>query len=245
MNAGYSYYLYIMKGDEWKIYDRSNFKPIPPGGGAEGIVNDKTGNIWLKSGQYIRRLKGENFDKSYYLPDYGFSSGYIISMVFDLNNALWLSISMNNGKYDIIKIVEDTVSFRLSSTDMLSGRKNPKLAIDSMNNVWISTDSGLTKYDGRTFTDYNKSNTIIKVQSHQYLSAGAKYLWVSGTDSTLYKYDYKQNIWHEIKLKRYPDAGINGLVAYKDKAFISRSHFGISIVDSTEFFLVIIRLILI
>jgi hypothetical protein len=123
-------------------------------------------------------------------------------MEIDRDNSIWLSTRLPDDSHDVVKIAADTVSFRLSLSGMLKGRRFPILAIDSLNNVWIATDSGVTKYDGKNFWDYNENNSIIRGREHFDISAGKKFIWMIGPDSTIYKFDIDKDEWMTLHYKK-------------------------------------------
>lgn len=95
------------------------------------------------------------------------------------------------------------VSFRdLTVKDGLSQNSVVSIAQDSIGYLWFATQDGLNKYDGRTFTYYNKQYQDVTRSS--YAQLGQVYtdtygdLWSYSSNSIIEKYNYKTQVFDSI-----------------------------------------------
>ncbi|RJQ65076.1 MAG: T9SS C-terminal target domain-containing protein [Stygiobacter sp.] len=73
------------------------------------------------------------------------------------------------------------------------------IAIDSTNCIWIGTDTGLSKFDGKTWNIYNKANGLISNSITSISIDVNNNVWI--IDSCISKYD--GNRWHHYNDKIY------------------------------------------
>lgn len=95
---------------------------------------------------------------------------------------------------------QDQVTFRqLSVKDGLSQNSAISIIQDSIGYLWIATQDGLNKYDGRKFTRYPFQ--FVDITRPDYSHLGKLYLdrqhqlWIIPTDNVLYKYDPESDVF--------------------------------------------------
>jgi hypothetical protein len=97
------------------------------------------------------------------------------------------------------------------------GKGIKDLAVDEQGVLWIAADKGLLKYDGNTFTRYDKKVSGFK--NANVLCCVGKTLWV-GTNDGLFSYD--GNTWmHYGKKEGLKEYHINCIAAYNGKVYVS------------------------
>ena len=113
-----------------------------------------------------------------------FPSGQINEVVADKNNNLWLA-SNNKG---LIHITNDKVIKTLTIKNGLRSNQINDVELDLYNNIWIATANGLSKYDGRSITNYTTKDGLPRDFISSVYADDVGNIWL-GTRVGLVKYD--------------------------------------------------------
>ena len=120
------------------------------------ITEDSKGNLWLGSGsglsKYNSAIAHPDSNKLFtnFTTAQGLSQNTVNSIVEDDKGSLWFGSSGKGlSKYDGSSIVSYTVDQGLPFSQVWS------IAEDRKENIWFATSSGISKYNGRSFINYN------------------------------------------------------------------------------------------
>ncbi|HNP20001.1 MAG TPA: two-component regulator propeller domain-containing protein [Fulvivirga sp.] len=151
--------LYKLINESFVFYGKQHGLNVLP---VTSIVEDKNQNFWFGSfGSGLERLGNGNFE-NYGLSEH-LSSMYISASACDSSGNLWFG-TRGSGlmKYDPTTAQSDGNDFKyITSKDGLIYDFIRQLFIDSENNLWVGTPSGISKYDGVNFENYNTSNGLM------------------------------------------------------------------------------------
>ena len=161
--------LSLYDGSQWNKWDHKN------GLGADyEVVKDD--NI----------LATDSFQGSHHnvhsndLPNTGHSNyrpNYIVSMLLDKKNRLWIGtwgggLSMFDSKSKVFR--------NFTVKDGLPGNYILALNQGSDGNLWIGSNKGLTRFDGKLFKTYSKINGLISDYVFSIEFAINNFIWVGG-----------------------------------------------------------------
>ena len=130
---------------------------------------------------------GRSNNASYYFKqiaiEQGLSQSSINSILCDHKGILWIGTKSGLNCYD----QHELKSFfnEKDNKYSLPGNYIQFVAEDSLNNLWVSTNKGLVKYN----PDYNNFDPIIKEKIFSYLCIPGGILF--GGEKTLYRFDYQ------------------------------------------------------
>ena len=139
---------------------------------------------------------GRSNNASYYFKqiaiEQGLSQSSINSILCDHKGILWIGTKSGLNCYD----QHELKSFfnEKDNKYSLPGNHIQFVAEDSLNNLWVSTNKGLVKYN----PDYNHFDPIIKEKIFSYLCIPGGILF--GGEKTLYRFDYKNKNTERILL---------------------------------------------
>jgi len=139
---------------------------------------------------------GQCNNASYYFKqiaiEQGLSQSSINSILCDHKGILWIGTKSGLNCYD----QHELKSFfnEKDNKYSLPGNHIQFVAEDSLNNLWVSTNKGLVKYN----PDYNHFDPIIKEKIFSYLCIPGGILF--GGEKTLYRFDYKNKNTERILL---------------------------------------------
>lgn len=83
---------------------------------------------------------------------------------------------------------QDPFSIQFSITDGLPSNEVYDIEIDSLQQIWISTDRGVCKYDGYKFTTYTTKDGLSDNTNFEIYKDSKNQLWFSGYNQTLSYY---------------------------------------------------------
>ena len=114
---------------------------------------DDSQHIWIgTNGGLVKIDKSENVTTYYNKANSGLPQNSIQTLALDKNKNLWIGTYAGLTKYD----GNDWNQFNLSNSDIPTLKIN-SMAFDSDQNLWMGTaDSGLVKFDGSTWSVFNK-----------------------------------------------------------------------------------------
>ncbi|MGB3948190.1 MAG: two-component regulator propeller domain-containing protein [Bacteroidia bacterium] len=151
------------------------------------INQDKDGNIWIGSTDGgVSKYNGSYFTN--YTEKEGLANNLVYTIYCDEQNKLWFATSgggvsvYSNGKF--IKTINKASG--LSSDVVFS------IVQDKQNNYWFALDNGISKYDGKIITNYNKHPLINKKVFFSSLLDSKGIIWFGSINEGILKYDGKK-----------------------------------------------------
>lgn len=130
--------------DSWTVDDGLPINTIV------SIIQSSDGYLWLGTFNGLVRFDGITF-KTYQAAEYpGLVSNRIIDIYQAKDGSLWLETEQNQ-----VIIFKDGVFKRLTAEDGLNGSRVTLVHGDNAGNIWVGTESGISKYDGVTFSPFN------------------------------------------------------------------------------------------
>lgn len=168
-------FIWIVSNRQLLRYDGLKFRAFDKGnigGTLYGLIEDSDGTMWIPSiGAGLYSFNGDS------LKSYSSSSGDLVKAIEIRNDTLYL------GMYgDGLKLFyQDSVIAHYTVDDGLVGDEVWTIEKDASGNFWIGTNSGLSYFDGKTFTNFTTENGLPynNIRSIEVLENGE--VWV-GTD---------------------------------------------------------------
>jgi signal transduction histidine kinase/ligand-binding sensor domain-containing protein len=197
------------------IYNKHAFKFQPiksskyiegslSGGNVFGFEHDNNDNLWIGTdgdGLNVLKHPKENLFKNKYerveLKAGDRAIKKIKSLKIDRHNTLWIG-TWNDGLFKMDLATKKYEQFLNIPNDdqSLIGNEVMLLAIDSLDNLWIGTFSGLDCYNLKTkvFTHYktlNIPNTVLQDDRITAIHSHRNHLWIAHEILGLYEFNYK------------------------------------------------------
>ena len=143
-------------------YDGKSLINYTPDGESwfRGLLEDKNGNIWVGTRyQGVYRYDGKSFTKI--LQNGSFDSYTVLSIIQDKSGNIWFGTEAGDQSKRETEggvWVYDGTSFKnFSKKDGLSHNGVCSLLEDTAGNIWVGTrDTGLCRFDGKTFTSFSE-----------------------------------------------------------------------------------------
>ena len=159
-----------------------------PGADAFRVVYETSkGELWTGSEKWVMRVTKDGWDWQTPQPQFEFSN--ITGMAEDKAGTLWVS-SENHG----IACYKDSAWTQYTMAQGLASDFILNLAIDLHGNIWVGSFSGISRFDGKTWTNWS-SETDPKVGTSVYCDpAGVVYSAIKGGVSI-----YRNNTWEVLK----------------------------------------------
>ena len=148
------------------------------------IQEDKNRNIWISTFDGgLTCFTGKNF--IHYTSDEGLGNNSINSMIVDREDNIWLGLNNNNGLHRI-KIN----SFRHFTENQGLNNWSGRIAEDRKGNIWFGgCYTGLTKYDGQTFTNYSSKEEVIRDCPTPIFEDNQGDFWIGTRDEGIAQFD--------------------------------------------------------
>jgi ligand-binding sensor domain-containing protein len=150
------------------------------------ILQDKNDNFWLATWEGIIFYNGKHFI-NITLKE-GLEPFHIFSILEDKSGDLWFG-TINGGlfRFDGLSFITYTIKDGLPSNIILC------MLEDQTGNIWFGTEDGVSRYDGKVFTNFSKQdgltgevNSIVQDKSGKFWF-GTRY----GVTSDVIQYDGK------------------------------------------------------
>ncbi len=161
---------------DYTIYNTSN-----SGIGSNYIGDikiDANGALWISSYSGVTTFNGTTWT-NYNTGNSGIASNAIVEIEIDGLGKKWMA-SQNNG---IILLNGNTWTNYTTSNSGLPNNAIVCIDVDSNNNLWVATASGLSRFNGTTWTTYNSLTNINSIEIDS--SNG---VWVT-SNGVLYKFN--------------------------------------------------------
>jgi len=142
------------------------------------IKTDANGLLWISTTNGVVSFNGTTFTK-YNTSNSGIPSNIILETEIDGQGRKWIA-TQNNG---IALFNANTWTNYTTANSGLPNNTINCIAVDSANNLWVATPSGLTRFNGTTWTTYNALTNINSI--------GIDYtngVWVTN-NNILYKFN--------------------------------------------------------
>ncbi len=107
------------------------------------IIEDKKGNIWIGSQDGLWRCDPLSGMKTKLTSNF---IGYIFE---DRTGNIWLSEGTLNGAYMTLSRYNGNTFTKIDSSRQVFG-----IIEDGDNNIWFGTENGISRYDGKSFTNF-------------------------------------------------------------------------------------------
>ena len=165
------------------------------------IDSDNIVWIGLGRGKGLDRFDPKTETFSHYVLNEDTSFGFIRTVTMDSFGTLWIGTE-NKGLTKFIPAVNKTnnpetfVNYQYDKNipNGLSNNAINMIYEDRSGIIWIATDDGLNKFNGRIFTVYRQKQGLAGNRVVGILEDKQGYLWIS-TDKGLSKFDSKQEIF--------------------------------------------------
>jgi len=152
------------------------------------LCEDKHGNLWFGTGGAgAMRYSGGIF--TYFKDVDGFGNGNIFSIAESNDQSIWVGTA-TDGVY-VYKPSDEELGIKpknLTSLQGLAGN-NVRAMVSDGKNMWLGTDKGLSKYDGKNFINFNAQNGFRGNEIRSLLKDSKGNLWVGTFGQGVAKYD--------------------------------------------------------
>lgn len=120
------------------------------------VIQDRKGNIWIAAFDGIFRYDGKSFTNV----TSKVSSARFFSVLEDRKGNFWFA-SVGSGVY-----YYDGISFRhLTTKEGLANDRVTNIYEDKTGNVWFGTESGVSRYDGKSFRNFKMAEAAPVIQT--------------------------------------------------------------------------------
>ena len=140
-------------GQHFTNFTREDGLPMPA---ALQIAEDKNGNIWFAGTNYLSRFNGKRFT-NFKMPGEPPES-WIGPMIIDRAGFIWFASGHGLHKFDPSSKIKNSDSpghiiAHYTTKQGLAGNYISCIYQDHEGEMWVGTDSGVTRFDGQHFTN--------------------------------------------------------------------------------------------
>ncbi|MEN8221618.1 MAG: two-component regulator propeller domain-containing protein [Acidobacteriota bacterium] len=136
-------------------------------------IEDSAKNIWIGTPNGLNMI-GSGSEIRTFTKKNGLSDNYILSLFEDSEQKLW--ITTNGGGISVLSRGRFST---LKARDGLPSNIVFRVHEDRDKIFWISTSGGLSRYDGKSFFNYSKSNGLPDNAVFQVLEDGKGRMWLT------------------------------------------------------------------
>jgi signal transduction histidine kinase/ligand-binding sensor domain-containing protein len=158
--------------------------------GIYGLAQDTSENLWINTGSngkenMIYKYDGSKFTL-YHLPFFINSNSGVYA---DRAGNIWLS-SNDSGVYKYKPGEKDSLVIicHYTTSNGLAANNVETFKQDNAGNFWLGTDNGISKFDGKNFTNYRVKQGLVNNSISCIDEDGDDNIWI-GTDSGVSKFD--------------------------------------------------------
>lgn len=131
---------------------------------------------------------------------------------------VFTSCGVNKPKEKSDKKTQKVKIFNKSNSNLISNNLN-KIIIDSNERIWIGTrDEGLVRFDGKEFTNYNKSNSLVKGHYiYDLYQDELNNIWISFVDPLTGTIKYSNEDWSQFPNNDFAELNFTSYPIFGDK----------------------------
>lgn len=189
--------IYKYNGLNWMNYNTTNSEL--PSNGIYNLTLDNNGTLWAATGGGLAKFDGIKWS-TYNIENSGLPSNVLLSLEADIDGFLWIGYLENYmSKFDLntTKLVK---TYELSNSSIGNNRVE-SIAEDSYSNMWISSYSLLSKFDGKEWFTYETTNfDLLDLSFTRIYEDSLMVLWKGSNLLILFR-DKKEWVVSEIKNK--------------------------------------------
>ncbi len=159
---------------------------------------DHNGIIWIGTTNGLNALSPDGTIKQY-TRDHGLSNDYIMCIYEDENNILY--VGTDGGGINIFNKERNKISY-LKTENGLAGNVVFKIMKDKEGIMWINTGTGVSRYDGNKFVNYNVGSGLKSDSIFQLLEDNQGRFWMTSTKSVSYAKKFDMNSYAKNAIKK-------------------------------------------
>jgi ligand-binding sensor domain-containing protein/signal transduction histidine kinase len=188
------------------------------------IVTDSLGNLWFGTAAGgVSRYDGRNFTT--FTTAHGLGANGIGSMTVDRSGNIWFGtfgggLCMFDGK-------SFTNHWKFHASFIYS------VIEDKAHFIWIATNYGIYRYDGKTFINYTAANGLAGVNAQCIIEDKDGYLWIA-TDGGISRFDGRNFVNYKTD-NGLVNNSVNVIMQDKSGTFWIGTHRGVSRFDGKHF----------
>lgn len=139
------------------------------------ILEDEEGDIWFGNmGGGVTAFNGDAF--THYTAEEGLSSNYVRHILKDDQHNIW-ACTWSTG----VNRINRRGFNHLASTEVLQREEIMSIASDVNGGLWLGTDKGLHKFDGKQLTHFTSPQSLIHTGILSILEDRQQNLWLGGS----------------------------------------------------------------
>lgn len=201
------------KSDSTLVFEHYSVKEGLPGNQVLSIFQDNSGNIWIgTSGDGLCKFLGDKF--SHYSEKDGLASNKVQGIDQDQEGSFWLATS--GGGLVKAENLKSSPSFQAYTTkDGLLG--NSILAVsagktETNKNIWaVVSDVGITKYNGKNFTNYTETHGLLDNSVYSILVDKNGIIW-SGSKEGISRFDGVKFLTMDLEALQITGKDVNAII---------------------------------
>ena len=239
----------FFRADGLTTFNGNAFSTVPVIGPITAMVKDQNGIFYLGSygPNFIRSYNPvTGIVKNYPFPAGGTATDPVMGLTIDGNGTVWGVWGIDVSYNGLMKIQNDTViSIPNTYTGWLQGYYS-SIAADANGNIWMGTysdpnfpvganpGSGILKYDGTDFTNYNTSNSGLPENEIGTITFGpSNKLWIATDTKGFTVYDGSTWMVYDTTNTSLPTNHIENFFFKNGKTLVA-TRMGFSIFDGTN-----------
>ncbi|TAH07348.1 MAG: hypothetical protein EAZ13_06670 [Sphingobacteriia bacterium] len=150
------------------------------------IIEDKSGNLWFRHNlgitKYIPSADGQSGSFIHFTAAEGLGDlGNTNTILEDKNGDIWFTSQNGNGliKYQPSKKGHSGIFTQFTTDQGLASNSVLSVFEDKQGILWIGTNGGLSKYDGKAFQNFTKTDGLSSNQLRQTAEDQSGNLWIA------------------------------------------------------------------
>ena len=150
------------------------------------ILEDKSGNLWFRHHlgitKYIPSADGQSGNFIHFTAAEGLGElGNTTTILEDKRGDIWFTSQNGNGliRYQASKKGHSGIFTQFTTDQGLANNNVVSVFEDKQGILWIGTNGGLSKYDGKTFQNFTKTDGLSSNQLRQTFEDKSGNLWIA------------------------------------------------------------------
>ena len=160
------------------------------------ILEDKSGNLWFRHHlgitKYIPSADGQSGNFIHFTAAEGLGElGNTTTILEDKRGDIWFTSQNGNGliRYQASKKGHSGIFTQFTTDQGLASNNVISVFEDKQGILWIGTNGGLSKYDGKTFQNFTKTDGLSSNQLRQTFEDKSGNLWIATLGGGVNKID--------------------------------------------------------